>query len=220
MLTPRQSGVYSFSKRSRCRAEWAKLRGSQSWIANLPRPLVNTTHPIHVPSSLSLSQSKVYIHWLTTYALTTPYAWSWIFFNTIGYNGTSVLTVIKHQIYPLQTVGSSPIRNLLQDHPRGRSRLCAFVRAWGLRNWLHASLPFPPSLLPPSPAIVGRRLNGFLGLSLNEWTILFLVISLDKTKLATVPWFSVFSVFRSFQCQDWVSVQSFSVPLSIRYWQI
>ena len=32
-----------------------------------------------------------------------------------------------------------------------------------------------------SPLLVGRRPNGFLGLSLNDGTILFLVISLDKT---------------------------------------
>ena len=31
------------------------------------------------------------------------------------------------------------------------------------------------------PQILGRRLNGFLGLSLNDGTILFLVILLDKT---------------------------------------
>ena len=41
---------------------------------------------------------------------------------------------------------------------------------------------FPPSL--------GRRLNGFLGVSLNDRDILFLVISLDKTV-------SVFALRRS-----------------------
>ena len=29
--------------------------------------------------------------------------------------------------------------------------------------------------------LIGRRLNGFLGLPLNDWTIIFLVILFDKT---------------------------------------
>ena len=34
---------------------------------------------------------------------------------------------------------------------------------------------------PLRPASRGRRPNGFLGLSLNDGTILFLVIKMDKT---------------------------------------
>ena len=33
----------------------------------------------------------------------------------------------------------------------------------------------------PNRKILGRHPNGFLGLSLNHWTILFLVILVDKT---------------------------------------
>ena len=44
---------------------------------------------------------------------------------------------------------------------------------------------FPPTIRPiygpPLPLLLGRRPNGFLGLSLNDRTIIFLVILLDKT---------------------------------------
>ena len=47
---------------------------------------------------------------------------------------------------------------------------------------LHRLVLFPDAgLQQVSGGGNGRRLNGFLGLSLNDRTILFLVISIDKT---------------------------------------
>ena len=39
----------------------------------------------------------------------------------------------------------------------------------------------PASVPLDGPIVTGRRFNGFLGLSLNDGTILFLAILLDKT---------------------------------------
>ena len=53
------------------------------------------------------------------------------------------------------------------------------VQIWHARPGFATCQPHAASTLNGS--FVGRRLNGFLGLSLNDRTILFLVISLDKT---------------------------------------
>ena len=55
------------------------------------------------------------------------------------------------------------------------------MSAFGVKTSSPRSVPSSARAVRPPPDSVGRRPNGFLRLSLNDQTILFLVILLDKT---------------------------------------